>query len=275
MRALYFCVTAIMIAILLQGCNSQTLTTDRYIVLSPEIAEILASLGVADKIVGVTAECDYPAELQTKPKVGNFGQVSLEAIVALRPSMVFASSLEQSAVTSELAKLNIQTIEMYPHNLQELVSMIAELGGICNKESKADSLMEYISKENMQQSPPGYKEKRVYIEIYGDPIMSASDESYVGSLLKYVGGKNIFPTLARDYARVNAEDVVRLNPEVIIITYPGVTASDIANRKGWGGVDAIKDKCVYTVEDINPDLILRAGPRNVEGVREMFRLIDN
>jgi len=275
MRAYFLCVTAIMIAILLQGCNSQTLTADRYIVLSPEIAEILAKLGVTDKIVGVTAECDFPTELQTLPKVGNFGQVSLEQIVALRPSIVFASSLEQASIASELAKLNIQTVEMYPHNLQDLMSIITELGSLCGKEDEAVELIEYMSSKNIQQSPPGYQEKRVYIEIYGDPIMSASDYSFVGSLLKYAGGENIFPTLVRDYARVNAEDVVRLNPEVIIITYPGVTAEDIYNRKGWGGVTAIKEKRVYTVEDINPDLILRAGPRNVEGVRELFRVIDN
>jgi len=264
-----FCI----LAFFLLSCKTSPPATDRYVVLSPEIAEILASLGVVDRIVGVTAECDFPPELLSKQKVGNFGQVSIEQIVSLRPSIVFSSSLEQSAIASDLSKLNIHTVEMYPHDLSELLSMIEGLGKLCEKESEADSLIEYISTIHSLQISPENKKPQVYIEIYGDPIMSVSDESYVGNLLKYAGGVNIFPTLARDYARVNAEDIVRKNPDVIIVTYPGVTVDDICRRKGWGDISAVKNRRVYTVDDINPDLILRAGPRNVEGVERLAEVI--
>jgi iron complex transport system substrate-binding protein len=249
---------------------------DRYVVLSPEIAEVLSYLGVEDRIVGITMECDYPASLSDKTIVGNFGGVSLEKIVALSPSMVFATSLEQATIATQLSKINIPTTQIYPTNLDDLLQMIRLLGEICGKEGLADSLVIYlrnsfIAFEDFVSTIE--KKPRVYIEIYGDPLMTASDDSYLGQLLYYAGGENIFPSLPRDYCRISAEDVVILNPDVIILTYPGISALDVSQRKGWGGINAIRNARIYTIEDVNPDLILRATPRNVVGVQMLQKAI--
>ena len=268
-----------LLALFLFGCvNPIQDNQERYIVMSPEIAEILATLGVSDRIVGITAECDYPPELHTKEIIGNFGQFNLERILSLNPTIVFTTSLEQSEITEQLNRLNITTHQFYPRNTEDLIDLIRSLGEITGTETRADSLekslqagFEQLTTHSSQLT--AHNKPRVYIEIYGNPIMSADNSSYLGQLLVYSGAENIFPELIRDYARVNAEDVVQLNPDVIILTYPGITAEDVRNRRGWSGINAIQNGRIYTIDDVNPDLILRAGPRNIEGIKRLIEVI--
>jgi iron complex transport system substrate-binding protein len=269
---------AILLLFITACVADKSFDADRYVVLSPEIAEILSVLGVADRIVGITAECDYPPEIATKPIIGNFGQVSLERILALRPGIVFTTGLEQAEITHQLNKLRIKTVQMYPYDLHDLYNMIDSLGVLTNTKVQADSLNRHIKEkfhEFYEDMSTITNKPKVYIEIYGDPIMSVSNSSFVGLLLYYAGGENIFPVLPRDYSRVNAEDVVSLNPDVIILTYPGITARDVADRKGWGVINAVQNGRIYTVDDIDPDLILRAGHRNIAGVYALKQIIGN
>ena len=267
----------LLLALVLASCiKPLQQSSDRYVVLSPEIAEMLACLGVSDRIVGITAECDYPPELQNIQSVGNFGQFSLERIIALNPSVVFTTALEQNEITAQLNRLNISTYQFYPQSIEEMIAMIDSLGVIVGKEATADSLSRYLSDrfEGFRQlSQSRTNKSKVYIEIYGNPIMSADNSSYLGQLLEYAGVENIFPSLIRDYARVNAEDVVILNPDVIILTYPGVSVDDVKNRKGWGDINAVLNGKIYTIDDVNPDLILRAGARNIEGIEKLMRIV--
>lgn len=285
MKALFFLfkksvskyLIVLMMYVMIVSCSqTQKSNSERFVVLSPEVAEIMYYLGVSDKIIGVTLECDYPSQLQQIEKVGNFGQVSLEKILALNPDIVFTTALEQEDISVQLNKMNIKTIQLYPSNINELFIVIDSLASVCNAKSKADSLKTYLSTElnyfkKLAESRDN--KPKVFIEIYGDPIMSASNDAYLGQLLLLAGAENIFPSLIRDYARVSAEEVVRLNPEIIILTYPGVSVDDVKNRKGWSGIDAIKNNMIFTVDDIDPDLLLRAGPRNIAGIKSLIELL--
>jgi len=249
---------------------------DRYVVLSPELAEILSFIGVEDRIVGITAECDYPESLKNKEIIGNFGNISIERIIRLNPTKVFASALEHDLIVDQLNKLNIPVVQLYPRNSDDLINAIRYLGEITDTSIKADSLatdLEQRFTEFRELANIHTNKTRVYIEIYGNPIMSADNTSFVGQLLLYVGVENIFPSLIRDYARVSPEDVVRANPDVIILTYPGVSAEDVRQRMGWSVINAVKNNRIYTIDDINPDLILRASPRNVQGIEAIKQLV--
>jgi len=258
--------------IILTGCSkSKELKGDRYVITSPEIAEIVCLLEGAKNIVGVTIECDYPKNLQEIEKVGNFGNINYEKIISLDPSVVFTSGLEQQAIASQLKKLNINTIPIYPQTIEDFFSAIIVIGEEINKldraEFVADSLKKIIQNYNKFTNLP-----RVYIEIYGNPIMSVSDESFVGELITFAGGDNIFPKLPRDYSRINPEEVIMNDPEIIILTYPGMTKEQVMQRKGWEVITAVKTGRIYTTNDIDPDVILRASPRITEGLAGLIRI---
>ena len=155
-----------------------------------------------------------------------------------------------------------------------MFAAITELGIITKTEKNAEKLISELKEDidelkNYQPKNP----KKVFVEIYNDPIMSVSAESYIGSLVELAGGINIFPVLERDYSRVKNESIILANPDVIITTYPGIDKYTIKNRKGWEHINAVKNNEIYTIEDVNPDLIVRATPRNIEGVKLLRSVI--
>ena len=68
----------------------------RIVSLAPSITEILFALELEEQIVGVTRFCDYPAAASGIAKIGGFSDPNFEAIVALKPSIVFGMSEHQA-----------------------------------------------------------------------------------------------------------------------------------------------------------------------------------
>jgi iron complex transport system substrate-binding protein len=277
MRYTIFLLLALFVLGPTAGCTKGDRSdSDRYVVLSPETAEILCAMGLEERIVGITAECNYPLSLATKPVVGNFGALDREKVISLNPTIIFSSALEQEAIAKEFTKLGLRVESSYPANLEDLLLGVSHLGELTGSIESAivlaDSLkreIEMIRANNMSKRRP-----KVYLEIYRDPLMSVSDQSFVGQLIETAGGDNVFSTLERDYSRVDPERIVTAAPD-IIICYSQDTLESIKSRKGWQNIPALKNNRIYFESDINPDLIQRAGPRVIEGMKALAAIFDN
>lgn len=245
----------------------------RYVVLSPEVAELLCALGLEDRIVGVTKECSYPPALASKEKVGDFGALDREKIIQLQPGIIFSSALEQEAIAAEFTKLGLRVESFYPTSLEQLYEGITRLGEITGTQSRANALSDSLkqSLQAVMQEAEGKRRPRIYLEIYRDPLMSVSDQSFVGALIELAGGDNVFDRLERDYARVDPEKVIEAAPD-IMICYSQDSLQSILSRKGWQDIPALKNGRVYFEADINPDWIQRAGPRIVDGAKRLREL---
>ena len=261
-------------ACLLLSCTPKPKAkTPGIVVLSPEVAEIICALGAEDQITGLSSECDYPASLSAKPKVGNFSTIDKEAIIALNPQIVFCSALEQEGIAAELKKLGMQVEIVYPKSIATMLQEIVRIGGLIGKEEQAEKLTaDYrIALQQIMATNSKNQRPKVYLEIYRDPLMSVSDASLVGELIDAAGGDNIFPTLERDYARVNPEAVISAKPD-IMICFSRDSRPNICARKGWQNIPAVVSRRIYFETDINPDIIQRATPRSIEGIRQMQAL---
>ena len=263
------------VLILIISCNSAMEKADaplpQIVVLSPELAEIVCALGAEDHIVGITQECDYPKILQQKVIVGSFSAPNIEKIISLDPDAVFLSGMEQEIFRHKLQDLNITVRQFYPASINGLYDTISEIGKSLNKEDTADSLIQSMNASigaiiKPEECPT------IYIEIYNKPLMTSSSDSFVGDVIIKAGLKNIFPVLPREYCAVSSEKVVELNPDIILITYPNVNKEDIKDRLGWDIISAIKNDMVFTTENIDPNIILRAGPRIVQGIKALSQL---
>lgn len=269
------CLTAggfiILMLVSLSACKAKKPDEQRrYVVLSPEVAEIMAALDLGQDIVGLTDECTYPPEFKSIPKIGKFGMVRKETVLKLEPQIVFTSGLEQDAITTELKKLKLEVVSVYPRSLEDMYAAIISIGDVTGRQERARTLVSELQasiKTTTDKSTRMIKPK-VYIEINRDPLMSVSDQSFVGQLIETAGGDNIFPALERDYARVSAEDVIKAAPD-IIICYSQDSLSNLIARKGWQEIPAIKNGLIYTEQNLDPDLIQRAGPRARLGIKRL------
>ena len=245
----------------------------RIVVTSPELAETIAIINPSVDIVGVTIECDYPTTLQSIYKVGSFGKIDIEKIIRLNPTHIFTTGHEQDLINAELQKLSLPVHPIFINEYSDYPNVIREIGSELSVQAKADSLAKWIETEltNFKKNTFSFHPK-VYVEIYGSPIMTVNKNSLVGELIQIAGGENIFNNLPRPYCRINAEEVIKANPDIILLLYPNVKSENVKNRKGWNHIEAVINEKIFSTEDIDTDMILRATPRTIQGIQKMEKL---
>jgi len=245
------------------------LSIQRAISLVPSVTEIVYAIGAQDKLVGVVTPCDYPLGID-KPIVGNFSSVSLERIIALKPDIIFVAGIEQRRLWEELKRAGLNIAIIAPDNLDTVYESIKKIGAILDKKKQADSLVAYMQGEieKLQKGLPK-KLRRVYIEISQNPLVSCGKNSFINEMLSLAGGKNVMDDITQPYPIVNAEKIIKRNPEVIIIAHEG--GIDPRKRLGWRSIAAVKNKQIY--KDIDPNVLMRPGPRIVDGIKALRECI--
>jgi iron complex transport system substrate-binding protein len=248
----------------------------RYISLAPSTTEILFALGLDEEIVGVSTYCNYPLKAKNKDKVGTFSQPNIEKILSLRPDYIFCTGREQAPIISELKYLNLKVYVADPTNMQDLLNSIRDIGRITGKIKEAESLIKNMESQIQEinlkvKLIPESKKPKVFIEIWHYPLTTAGRGSFIDELLTLAGGVNIAYDTKRAYSIFSPEEVIRRNPDCIILTYMDKEkpAKLVGERFGWKGISAIKDNRLYS--DINSDLLLRPGPSVVQGLKEIYK----
>jgi iron complex transport system substrate-binding protein len=112
---------------------------------------------------------------------------------------------------------------------------------------------------------------KVFVEIWHEPLMTAGKGSFIDELITMAGGINVAHNVVRPFCNYSAEKVISLDPECIIMTYMDkeTPLKLLESRFGWGQIKAVKDKRVFN--DIDPDILLRPGPRITDGLKEIFK----
>lgn len=246
----------------------------RVVSLAPSITETIYAVGGQDRLVGVTAFCDYPAEARSKPKVGDFSNPSVERILSLKPDLVLLASVEQKPLLNRLEAVGLKTFVVQPESLRAIFTSLETIGGLLGKETQARSLADSLRRRAQEvvvaaQRDASGGRPRVFVEIAERPLMTVGNATLIGELIRLAGGENIATGLARSYCVINPERVIRENPDVIIVADPPTRRDDVLKRSGWERISAVRQKRVY--DDIDPNLIVRPGPRVVEGLRELHR----
>ncbi len=263
------CIRAIilfLITINLFNCSKKNNTKSlRIVSLSPAMTEIIFALGGEHYLVGTTTFCTYPEAAKKTYKVGDFSHPSLERILAQKPSLVVVNPPEQNHIIRELKKLKIPLFISQPRCIEDIYKEISEIGHIIKKEDQADSLVNFM-KNNLKPIKKD-KIKTVYVELSSRPLITVGQKSFLNELISLTGGKNIFTDIKKAYPIVTQEEIIRRNPDIVILLHPG----NIKDRLGWQKLEAVKRKQVY--KNLNPDILLRPGPRLVQGYNKLKKIL--
>lgn len=255
--------------------QAEELYPNRIISLTPATTEILFALGLDDEIIAVSSYCTWPLRAREKTRIGSFSNPNIEKIITLKPDLVLVTGMEQEHLAPILSSLGIKYISVDPKNIDELMDSIKKIGAITGKSDEAqivnkkikDALTEIersISRIGVSQRP------KIYMEIWYDPIMSPGRGSFVDDMIRRSGGINITSDLRRSYSRIDPEEIIFRNPDKIILTYMKSDAwvnENFSKRTGWKGMKAVRDGNIYA--GIDPDIILRPGPRVAQGLMEL------
>jgi iron complex transport system substrate-binding protein len=247
----------------------------RVVSLAPSITEMLFALGLDEQIVGVTDFCNYPAAALTKPKVG-YTHPNIESLLALRPDMVAApSEFLRAEVLAKLDELKVPVFMLQAKSIEDVLTHIHLLGRIFDRSAAADAVTRHM-RERLGQLAlqlEGTEHTRVLYVLSSQPLITVGPDSYIHQMIGFAHGVNIAGKASGAYPRLSMETVLEQNPEVLIFPV-GSTESVSENERRtwnrWTGVSAVQHRRLHVVSS---DALNRPGPRVVDGLEQLARVI--
>ncbi|MFC4103476.1 ABC transporter substrate-binding protein [Paenibacillus xanthanilyticus] len=245
---------------------------EKVVTLVPSETEIMFAIGAGDAVVGVDDNSNYPEEAAAKAKVGGM-EANIEAIVALKPDLVLASSSMNAPAIEKLRGLNLTVLATDPKTYDEVMNKIGQIGAIMNKTDKALEVVNHMKDVRQQvidavQDAP---KPKVYLEF--SPGWTVGKGEFLDEIITLAGGANIADQSS--WYEIDPEKVIEQNPDVIVYASLSVKEGEknpildaIEKRPGWEAIAAIQNKKLYEVEQ---DPLVRVGPRLAEGLLEVAK----
>jgi iron complex transport system substrate-binding protein len=246
----------------------------RVVSLAPSLTEIVCRLGGSHLLVGRTSTCDFPPDaVRDVPVIGGFGTPSLELLVAARPTLILDVDLEDESVARGIAELGLRRERVPCRALDDIPEAVTRIGSLLGLEDRArataDELRAGIAtlRRNAAKRP---SRPSVYVEIWNDPMTTAGKGTFLSELIHLAGGRNIGDEAEKPYFQVAPEWIVARDPDIILCLYMSENAAvreQVMARPGWQAVAAVRNGAVY--DDLPNDVLLRPGPRVLEGIRAL------
>lgn len=238
---------------------------------------ILARVGELDRVVACTKYClDVVPELRAESRrktpngdrriVADSWTSKAAEILAAAPDLVIASVPYQEAAVVEILKAGIRFLGLAPRTLQDIYTDIALISASVGAGERGAIVIRDMQEaiEDVRRQTAGLTRKRVFCEEWGKPIIAS--QPWVAELVDAAGGD----FLGKPGAQFPAEEVARLNPEVIIAAWCGagdrVPLARIASGRGWSDSVAVRNSQVYCISD---ELLNTPAPTLISGLRAL------
>jgi iron complex transport system substrate-binding protein len=279
--------------------------------LLPGATEIAYALGLGDQIVGVTHECDYPAEAQYKPilvkgaidakrmtsaeidsKVGELlaagkglYRIDDQAFGAAAPDVILTQglcdvcALDYNEVVKAAARLPRPPtiVSLNPHSLRELLEDISRVGAATGRDQAAANLVGALSQriDTVARREPDRRPRVVCLEWF-EPLYSAGH--WAPEMVALAGGVDMLGRQGEPSARLEWSQVVDARPDVLLLMPCGFDtrrtvkeATPLRALPGWNDLPAVKSGSVFALN--GNAYFSRPGPRLVSGLEILARVI--
>ena len=271
---------------ILAGCGqqpppAQPLPGDpvRIVSLAPSLTEIICAIGAEDCLVGRSSACQYPAGIvQRVPVAGDFGAPVLETLAKLAPNILVTVDVEDGNTGAAVRSMGIQYERIDCRTLDDIPRAIRRIGQLLHRDKPAQKLAGKIESElaALRREPKSAKPARVFVEVWGDPLMTAGKKAFLSELIELAGGQNVMGDVKRDFFPVAPETVLARNPDVIILleaTDVAAAQKTISQRAGWAEINAVRNGRVCA--GLDRGTLEVPGPRVLESVRILRGCLNN
>ncbi len=231
----------------------------RIVTLLPSLTELAWALGVGPRLVGVDRYSNWPADVQKLPHLGGLDDAQIEAIAALKPDLVLASTSARALDRLEVLGYTVVRLRSDSHaDVRRTLTLVAQLLGTPDEGERVWARLQAEVAAAAARVPPALRGQRVYFEIGGGPY-AAGTTSFIGETLAQLGLVNIVTPALGPFPKLNPEYVVRARPEIIM----GVQRelAGLARRPGWGALPAVQQQRLCGFESGPYDMMVRPGPR--------------
>jgi iron complex transport system substrate-binding protein len=276
----------------------------RIVSLLASATEIVCALGLEDRLVGRSHECDFPESIKrlpvcTSPKFAVTGSsadidrrvketlqsdtsvyaVDSDLLDGLRPDVIVTQAqCEVCAVSlrdveSAVARMRTQPriVSLNPNSLADVWADVRAVAAGCGMPNRGETLvttlrdrMRAIANRTANLARP-----TVACIEWIDPLMAAGN--WVPELVELAGGTNLFGEPGKHSPWMTWDDLVRSDPDVIVVMPCGFdlerTKAELpalAGRSGWTELKAVRGGRVWAAD--GNAYFNRPGPRLVEAL---------
>jgi ABC-type Fe3+-hydroxamate transport system substrate-binding protein len=243
---------------------------ERVVSLVPSLTEWLVSVGVGERLVGVTDWCAEPAEVTARlPKVRGTKNPDLAAVRSLAPDLVVANAEENRRIDVE--RLEAAGVAVYVtapvtvagavDELRALAEVVGDLPGAAALDGRLRDALA-TARAALTDRPAA----RYACAVWRDPWMWVGRATYAADLLALAGGEDVLDDPGGRYPRLDPAAVATLGPEVVLLPsepYP-FTGSDAEEVAGWSGAP---------VRLLDGRALTWYGPRIPRALQEARRLL--
>lgn len=255
-------------------------TPQRIVSMAPSTTEILYAVGAGGQLVGRDEFSNYPQEASALPSVGgSMGDYNLEQIVSLKPDLVLAAEINTPEQVKALEDLDITVFYLSnPADVEGVFELLTTVGELTGHSNEAEALVKNLvgrvdaakAKVTGAESTP-----KVFYELDGsDPAKpwTAGSGTFIDTLIRLAGGENVAASMEGSWGQFSQEGLIVADPDFILLgdAAYGTTAEQVAARPGWESIEAVKTGRVLPFND---DTVSRPGPRLVDALEELVRLL--
>jgi iron complex transport system substrate-binding protein len=244
-------------------------TARRIACLQPSATVILRGVGELARVVACTRYCAdvVPAVADgSRAILADSWTANTAQIVAAKPDLVIASVPYQDKAVSEILKAGARFLGLAPKNLADIYTDMATIAGAAGVGDRGEELIAAMQQSisDVRSRTAASARPRVWCEEWGKPMIAS--QTWVAELVDAAGG-DFMSTPGRQAA---AEEVQRLNPEVIVAAWCGagerVPLEKIIAQRGWQNTAAALSRRIFCIRD---ELLNTPAPTLVEGLQAL------
>jgi len=278
--------------------------------LLPSATEIAFALGLGDQVVAVSHECDYPHEASNRPiltksaihrkthrslevdkeveqRGGDIYEIDEKLLEKLKPDLILTQELCHVCAVSytkvkEAARVldaDTKIVSLEPTNLEEIVDNILLVGRMTGKlgeaEKLAQQMLQRISRIREKTQTTRHRPRVFFMEWLQPPWTGGH---WIPEMIDYAGGLDGLGHLGKPSHRIDWDDVVAYQPEIIVLSPCGFETSQVmeearvlSSYEGWEKIPALQSSRIYAVNA--SAYFSRSGPRVVDGLEILAHII--
>ena len=229
--------------------NLFKIMSKRIVSFLPSATELLYEFGVEDELFGVTHECKFPHDTTRKPIIinsainsdeltskeidtmtcqllndkkdifvideRNLKNANPDLIISQKTCEVCAAHTNQVNRAIQILQTNPIIHSMDPHNMQEILESVTELGKILGRELKAREITEFLEKriQNIRKCTNNEKPKVLAIE-WVEPFFTAGH--WIPEMIEMAGGISMISKTGEHSRRLDFQEIINADPDIII-----------------------------------------------------------
>jgi ABC-type Fe3+-hydroxamate transport system substrate-binding protein len=188
----------------------------RMISLVPSQTELLADLGLEDRVVGITRFCVHPAAWKkSKPVIGGTKHFRFDTIDSLQPDLIIGNKEENYREGIEQLSASYPVWMSDVVTLADALDMIQRIGDITSETVQSKKFIQQIV--HLFGSIPELPPLRTLYLIWRDPWMGAGSDTFIHEMLLQAGLINALEENMR-YPRLTADEIIQLNPDLVLLS---------------------------------------------------------